>query len=156
MDTRSNIPSRITETRISGHAVFKRLLWTQQWHTTVINIFISSGLDSLDSFKILGRRFIGLKNQTPWPESASELHRPSDSRLSAKSVPTSADKGCHVVSASDPYRRILAFLDRSQSRWGQEFSLLHAVQNRSEAQAFYCTNVIGGSFPEFKAAGAWS
>jgi hypothetical protein len=31
--------------------------------------------------------------QTPWPESASELYRLSDRRLSAKLVPTFADKG---------------------------------------------------------------
>jgi hypothetical protein len=38
------------------------------------------------------------KQQTPWPESVSEIYRPSDRRLSAKLVPTSADRGCHVVS----------------------------------------------------------
>jgi hypothetical protein len=36
--------------------------------------------------------------QTPWSESASELYRPSDRRLSAKLVATFADTGCHVVS----------------------------------------------------------
>jgi hypothetical protein len=54
-----------------------------------------------------------LKNWTPWPESASEQYRPSDRGLSAKLVPTSADTGCHVVSVTDPYGRILGFLDRS-------------------------------------------
>jgi hypothetical protein len=34
-----------------------------------------------------------LKEQTPWPESASELYRPSDLRLSAKLVPTFVDIG---------------------------------------------------------------
>jgi hypothetical protein len=50
---------------------------------------------------------------TPWPESASELYRPSDSRLSTKLVPTFADRGVprHVVSVTDPYGRILGFLD---------------------------------------------
>jgi hypothetical protein len=33
------------------------------------------------------------KKDTPWPESASELCRPSDRRLSAKLVPTFADRG---------------------------------------------------------------
>jgi hypothetical protein len=28
-------------------------------------------------------------------------------------LPTFADKGCHVVSVTDPYGRILGFLDRS-------------------------------------------
>jgi hypothetical protein len=50
--------------------------------------------------------------QTPWPESACELYKPSDRRLSAKLVPTFVDKGCHVVSVTDPYGRILGFLDR--------------------------------------------
>jgi hypothetical protein len=42
---------------------------------------------------------ISYVKETPWPESASELYRPSDRRLSAKLVPTFADIGCHVVSA---------------------------------------------------------
>jgi hypothetical protein len=49
----------------------------------------------------------------PWPESASELYSPSDSSLSAKLVPTSADIRPHVVSMTDPNGRILGFLDRS-------------------------------------------
>jgi hypothetical protein len=53
-------------------------------------------------------------NLTVWPESASELYRPSDCRLSAKLLPTFADRGCHVVSVTDPYVRIIAFLDRSR------------------------------------------
>jgi hypothetical protein len=53
-------------------------------------------------------------NKTSWSESASELYRPSDRRLSAKRLPTFADKGCHVVSVTDPYGRIPCFLDRSR------------------------------------------
>jgi hypothetical protein len=48
---------------------------------------------------------------SPWPESASELYPSSDSRLSAKLVPTFADRGYHVVSVTDPSGRILGFLD---------------------------------------------
>jgi hypothetical protein len=33
---------------------------------------------------------------------AANIYRPSDRRLSAKLVPTFADKGCRVVSATDP------------------------------------------------------
>jgi hypothetical protein len=54
------------------------------------------------------------KKKTPWSESASELYRSSDRRLSAKCVPTFADRGCHVVSVTDPYGRIFDFLDRSR------------------------------------------
>jgi hypothetical protein len=52
------------------------------------------------------------REKTPWPESARELHRQSDRRLSANLVPTLADRGCYVVSVMDPYGRILGFLDR--------------------------------------------
>jgi hypothetical protein len=42
-----------------------------------------------------------------------ELYRTSARRFSAKLVPTSADRGCHVVSVTDPYGRILGCLDRT-------------------------------------------
>jgi hypothetical protein len=58
--------------------------------------------------------YIDKNKQTPWSESASELYRPSDRRLSLKWLPTFADRGCHVVSVTDPYGRILGFLDRSR------------------------------------------
>jgi hypothetical protein len=52
--------------------------------------------------------------KTPWSESASELYRPSDRHLSAKCLPTFADRGCHMVSVTDPYGRILDFMYRSR------------------------------------------
>jgi hypothetical protein len=54
---------------------------------------------------------IQTNKQTP---SESELYQSSDRRLSEKRLPTFADKGCHVVSVTDPYGRILGFLDRSR------------------------------------------
>jgi hypothetical protein len=42
------------------------------------------------------------KKQISWPQSASELHRPSDCLLSAKLVPAFADRGCCVVSTTGP------------------------------------------------------
>jgi hypothetical protein len=65
----------------------------------------------------VGRHDFPTKNktkQTPWSESASELYRPSDNRLSAKWLQTFADRRCHVVSVTDPYGRILGFLERSR------------------------------------------
>jgi hypothetical protein len=44
------------------------------------------------------------RKQTPWPESANEIYRPSP--FLAKLVPTFEDRGFHVVSALDPYGRI--------------------------------------------------
>jgi hypothetical protein len=52
--------------------------------------------------------------KSPWPEPASELYRSSDCRLSAKLVPTFADREFHVVSVTDPYGRNLGFIDRSR------------------------------------------
>jgi hypothetical protein len=49
-----------------------------------------------------------------WLYSRSELYSPSDRRLTAKLLLTFADKGCHVVSVTDPYGRYLGFLDRSR------------------------------------------
>jgi hypothetical protein len=45
---------------------------------------------------------------SPWPESASELYRPSDSHLSAKLV-TFANRGWHVVSVTNPTAVISVF-----------------------------------------------
>jgi hypothetical protein len=47
---------------------------------------------------------------TPWAlvRKRTILNR----RLSAKLVPTSVDRGCHVVSVTDPYGRTLGFLDQ--------------------------------------------
>jgi hypothetical protein len=58
--------------------------------------------------------YLSFVKKTPWPESASKLFPPSDRRLSAKLVPTFADRGCHVVNMTDPYGRILGFLDQSR------------------------------------------
>jgi hypothetical protein len=66
------------------------------------------------SFKIISLRTYTVIKETPWPQSASKLYRPSDCRLLAKLGPTFVDRGCHVVSMTDPYGRILGSLDRSR------------------------------------------
>jgi hypothetical protein len=48
-----------------------------------------------------------------------ELNRQSGRHLSAKLVPTFADRGCRVVSATDPHGRSLDFLDRSRYSFSQ-------------------------------------
>jgi hypothetical protein len=68
-----------------------------------------------------------LQKQTLWPEFASELYQPSDRRLSVKFVPTFADRGCHVVSVTDPYGLILSFLDRHHLLHAKENNFLHFV-----------------------------
>jgi hypothetical protein len=54
-----------------------------------------------------------IKRKIPWPKSVIELYRTGDSRLSEKLVTTFGDRGCYVVSVTDPYDRILGFLDRA-------------------------------------------
>jgi hypothetical protein len=89
--------------------------WTEPRNLNATNRFVSSDAD----FRVITNlNQCGTNNrnkQTPWPESVSELDRSSDRRLFAKLVPTFADRGCHVVSATDPYGRILGFLDRKYS-----------------------------------------
>jgi hypothetical protein len=84
---------------VTKTAVSLDLLTFLTWPLITIRVY--SGLDETNK-------------QTPWSESASELHRPSDRRLSAKWLLTFADRGCHVVSVTDSYGRILGFLDRSR------------------------------------------
>jgi hypothetical protein len=54
------------------------------------------------------------KNEIPWTESESEPYRPSDFLLSAKLVTTFEDRQRRLLRATDPYGRILGFLDRSR------------------------------------------
>jgi hypothetical protein len=79
------------------------------------NLFASSAnMDDSGNIPPLQIPLRGMIINTPWPESASELYRPSDGRLSAKLVLKFADRGSHVVSVTDPYGRILDFLNRSR------------------------------------------
>jgi hypothetical protein len=55
--------------------------------------------------------------------SVNELYRLNDRRLSAKLVPNSVDRGCHMVSVTDPYGRNLYFLD-----WNHYYFLQLAPQ----------------------------
>jgi hypothetical protein len=64
---------------------------------------------------------------TPWSESASELYRPRDRHLSAKLVPSFADRGCHVVRVTDPYGRNLGFLDWSLNFFYQVAPQLYSL-----------------------------
>jgi hypothetical protein len=56
------------------------------------------------------------KKKPPWSESASELYRPSDRRLSVKWLPTFADRGCHMVSVTDPSGRTTRPQRRSRQK----------------------------------------
>jgi hypothetical protein len=67
--------------------------------TSLLHVYVDDFM-SLDNIQ---------NKQTPWSLSASELYRPSDRCMSAKLVPTFADRGCRVVSATDPQGSILVF-----------------------------------------------
>jgi hypothetical protein len=67
-----------------------------------------------------------IDRRTPWSQSASELCRPSDCRLSTKLVPIFADRGCCVLSATDTHGRVLGFLDRSRYYFFQVVPQLHS------------------------------
>jgi hypothetical protein len=95
---------------------FPDVLWNSKFHS---RIYRRPQLASILSHKSIPSHPISLRwitklNYTPWSESASELYRPSDRRLSAKLVPTFAERGYHVVSVTNSYGRNLGFLDRSR------------------------------------------
>jgi hypothetical protein len=75
---------------------------------------VSCGTDKERNEADVSPLFRTFTPKTPWPEYTNEPYRPSGRRLSAKLVPTFADRECHVVSATDPYDRILGSLDRSR------------------------------------------
>jgi hypothetical protein len=52
-----------------------------------------------------GNHTTNKQKKTPGLQSAGELYRPSDRRLSAKLVPTLADRGCRVVRATNLHGR---------------------------------------------------
>jgi hypothetical protein len=90
--------------------------------------------------------FVGLnfRSKTPWSESASELYRSSDRRrLTAKLVLTFADRGCNVVSVTDPYDRILGFPDRSlYFSFKQLLSCNHEAELTSSQTHYFSENLV--------------
>jgi hypothetical protein len=61
------------------------------------------------------RRLTSIRiNLTPWSESDSEVYGPSDLRLSAKLVPTFADRGVSRGQPNGYPGHFIGFLDRSR------------------------------------------
>jgi hypothetical protein len=56
---------------------------------------------------IIIKKLHGLSPRANYTDRATAACRRSDCKLSS-------DRGCHVVSVTDPYGRILGFLDRSR------------------------------------------
>jgi hypothetical protein len=93
-----------------------RIKVTQKFLCSLLINFFAMILSSITSLFIILLQQIARK-KPPCPESASELYRLSDHHLSVKLVPTFANRGCHIVSVTDPYGRNLSFLN-----WGRYFS----------------------------------
>jgi hypothetical protein len=91
--------------------------WFTECNRNPANMIIKPSMEFIDFF-IWGRMkpspLLFRPYKAPWPESASELYRPSDLRLCSKLVPLFADIGWHVVSVTDFYGRIVGFLKRSR------------------------------------------
>jgi hypothetical protein len=80
------------------------------------------------------------RSKTPWSESASELYRPTDRRLSAKWLPNCADRGCHVVCVTDPSGRISRFSRQEPLLFYQvapQFVLMRLSAPRSRPTTFF-------------------
>jgi hypothetical protein len=96
--------------------------WTARWYFGRSNLSVANCLSNADTHK-----YTPHKQQTTWPESASELYRPSNRRLSTILVPTFADRGSSVFSATDPHGLILGFLDQSSYYF---FQVAHQLYSR--------------------------
>jgi hypothetical protein len=87
-------------------------------------------------------------NSTQWPESASELYQPIDHRFSAKLVPTSANRGCHVVRVTVPYGRILAWFLFYSGYYGLFLHLVRSLRMHGALSPF--PHVPSSSFTRFR------
>jgi hypothetical protein len=97
--------------------------WTLSQPYSLTTLILSSHLRIQNSLAFSSKTCRGF---------ASELYRPSDRRLSAKIVPTFADRECHVVNVTDAYGRIpvLAFT----STYWNVLCIFHLIHT------FYTTN----------------
>jgi hypothetical protein len=71
---------------------------------------------------------------------ANYTDRPTDRSLSAKLVPTFSDRGCRVVSATDPHGRILGFLERS--RYYFFLSCIHEAEWTTFQTNYFSENLV--------------
>jgi hypothetical protein len=81
----------------------KFVRWDAQAGTRIMNAIMKTRLRS----KIQSCHGLKKKNSVTWV-GRRELYRPSDRRLSAKLVPTLADRGCRVVSATNPSQSLIS------------------------------------------------
>jgi hypothetical protein len=74
-------------------------------HSTIVIYIIICFLIYPNLFRSQCHQLGSKIKQTPWPESESELYRPSDRRLSAKLEPTFADRGVSRSQSGGSLRR---------------------------------------------------
>jgi hypothetical protein len=104
-----NIGDQLQNTGIYWRKILK-LRWNTMWGCGLV--CLSTDFSDEILWNVTHSQGSEKEKKPQWSESAREQYRPSDRPLSAKLVPTFADRGCHVVSVTDPYARILGFLDR--------------------------------------------
>jgi hypothetical protein len=84
----------------------ERILSATAYHPRTSSITLICSILPLPNITFLTAALL-IPHKTLWPESAS------DRCLSTKLVPTIADRRCHKINVTDPYGRILGFLDQS-------------------------------------------
>jgi hypothetical protein len=107
--------------------------------TNILEILLR-GTVPLKSLSNAHNRMQHTKKKTLWFESASELYRPSDRHLSAKWLPTCADRKCHVVSVTDPSGRISRFSRQEpllSYQVAPQFVLTRLTAPRSRSTTFF-------------------
>jgi hypothetical protein len=86
--------------------------WVSIWHNCVRNN--SRGLRSSYGFRLIRNMKLKTKTKLCGLSQRANYTDRATAALSTNLVPTFVDKECRVVSATDPYGRILDFLDRSR------------------------------------------
>jgi hypothetical protein len=135
----------------SGHTCKSISMWKQDW----------------DKGKLLtyGAQMPFTSRRVPQHGQMSErtdtrdYEHPSKFRISVTICHLTFNQGFHKLREPEQcswYSNWTAKGSGSESWWGQEFSLLHVVQNSPVAHAASYPMGSGGSFPGSKAAGAWS
>jgi hypothetical protein len=77
---------------------------------------------------------VSVIKRTLWLESTSKLYRLNNRHLSAKLMPTFADREWHVVSVMDPYSHIFGFLDQSRYYFYQVAPQLYSQSGLTRPQ----------------------
>jgi hypothetical protein len=96
--------------RVCGGVCFDMLRYEWIGNDTAL-LRVNGGIGTWN-MRCFGLDSLMEKNSMAWV--CEQTIRPTERRLLAKLVPTSADRECYMVGVTDPHGRILGFIDRNR------------------------------------------